>query len=94
MVPSSESQVHGALVVGTVAGFTSVSVNGVAPSKTYAYKVMKLGVDADEFRQLIAIDLGAKGAVLEVGTCKPRARAPPQVRGGRDVGASRPLRTP
>ena len=81
MVPSSESQVHDALVVGTVAGFTSVSVNSVAPSKTYAYKVMKLGVDADAFRQLIAIDLGAKGAVLEVSTYEPHARAPPQVRG-------------
>ena len=70
MVPSSESQVHGALVIGTVAGFTSVSV-------------MKLGVDADALRQLIAIDLGAKGAVLKVGTCEPHARAPPQVRGKR-----------
>ena len=91
MVPSSEGQVHGALVVGTVAGFTSGTVTNVAASKAYAYKVMKLEVDADPFRQLIAIDLGARGAVLEVGAFAPRARAPPQVRGGRDVRASRPL---
>jgi hypothetical protein len=60
----------------------------------HTHKAMMLEATPALFRHLIATDLGAKNAVLGVGAFAPRARAPPQVRGGRDVGASRPLRTP
>jgi hypothetical protein len=45
-------------------------------------------------RHLIATDLGASCTILDAGVCELRARAPPQVRGGRDALTSRPLRTP
>jgi hypothetical protein len=66
----------------------------IRPRPMHTHKAMMLEATPTLFRHLIATDLGAKNAVLGVGAFVPRARAPPQVRGGRDVRASRPLRTP
>lgn len=57
-------------------------------------EAVRLEAVAAVIRSLITTGIAAQAAVLDVATREPRPRAPPQVRGGRDVGASRPLRTP